>query len=164
MGASYREMVTIVDDVLENLGAHFPELADRRAEITGLGWHQGWNDAGSEEMVAEYAANMENLINDLRTQWGVDELPVVIANTGMIGLGAEGRRNDLCEIQLALGDPAQFPELAGTIASIDTRGFKRADEESPSRFGYHWNHNAESHYLVGESMGNAMLTLLRTTR
>ena len=32
--------------------------------------------------------------------------------------------------------------------------------ESPSNFGYHWNHNGETHYLIGEAMGKAMLTLL----
>ena len=164
VGGSYREMVSIVEDVLENLGDRFPELQGHQPEIVGFGWHQGWNDAGSAEMVAEYASNMRNLIHDLRKEWGVENLPVVIANTGMIGLGTEGRRNDLCEIQLALGDPAQHPEFGGTVRSIDTRGFKRTDEESPSHFGYHWNHNAESHYLVGESMGQAMLALLGVSR
>lgn len=164
VGGSYREMVSIVEDVLENLGDRFPELQGHQPEIVGFGWHQGWNDAGSAEMVAEYASNMRNLIHDLRKEWGVENLPVVIANTGMIGLETEGRRNDLCEIQLALGDPAQHPEFGGSVRSIDTREFKRTDEESPSHFGYHWNHNAESHYLVGESMGQAMLELIGPAR
>jgi hypothetical protein len=35
-----------------------------------------------------------------------------------------------------------------------------AAAESPNRFGFHWNCNAETHYLVGEGMGRAMVELL----
>ena len=160
LSASYREMVEIVKDVRENLGTHFPELDGRETEIVGFGWHQGWNDAGSAEMVAEYAENFQNLVRDLRRDLDVESLPVVIANTGMIGEEGKGTRAELCEIQLALGDPQATPDFAGTIRSVETRPFKRSTEESPSGFGYHWNHNAESHFLVGDAMGRAMVELL----
>ena len=161
LGASYREIVKIVKEIRENLGTHFPGLKDRQTEIVGLGWHQGWNDAGSAEMVAEYGGNMKNLIRDLRKDLDTPELPVVIANTGMIGMGAKGIRNELCEIQLKLGDPKTAPEFAGTIRSVDTRPFKRTTEQSPSGFGYHWNHSGESHFLVGDAMGRAMLEFFK---
>lgn len=161
LGASYREMVKIVKDVRTDLGTHFPELNGRESEIVGFGWHQGWNDAGSAEMVAEYAENMKNLIRDLRKDLKTPKLPVVIANTGMIGLGGKGIRNELCEIQLKLGDPKATPEFAGTIRSVDTRPFKRTTEQSPSGFGYHWNHSGESHFLVGDAMGQAMVDILK---
>ena len=165
VGASYREMVKIVKEVRANLGTHVPELDGRGTEIAGFGWHQGWNDAGSAEMVAEYAENFKNLVRDLRKDLGVaedDKFPVVIANTGMIGMEAKGTRAELCEIQLALGDPKAHPDFAGngTVRAVETRPFKRSDEESPSGFGYHWNHNAESHFLVGDAMGKAMVELL----
>ncbi|MEM7013672.1 MAG: sialate O-acetylesterase [Verrucomicrobiota bacterium] len=162
LGASYREMVKIVKETRANLGAHFPELEGRETEIIGFGWHQGWNDAGSAEMVGEYAENMKNLIRDLRKDLDAPELPVVIANTGMIGMtGKGGLREQLCEIQLKLGDAEANPEFAGSITSVETRPFKRSKEESPSGFGYHWNHNAESHFLVGDAMGQAMVELLK---
>ncbi|MGB0145136.1 MAG: sialate O-acetylesterase, partial [Akkermansiaceae bacterium] len=72
--------------------SRFPELKGPKTEIVGFGWHQGWNDAGSKEMVDEYAANMANLIRDLRKDLGVKNMPVVIANTGMIGMEATGIR------------------------------------------------------------------------
>ena len=65
-----------------------------------------------------------------------------------------------CEIQMGMGDPKKHPEFAGTVASVETRGFSRPVKESPSNFDYHWNHNGESHYLVGEAMGQAMVKLL----
>ena len=35
----------------------------------------------------------------------------------------------------------------------------RPAEESPSNQGYHWNGNAETYYLIGEAMGEAMKEL-----
>lgn len=160
VGKSYREMLNVVRSVCGNLGSHFPELKGRKVEFAGFGWHQGWND-GVAEMTAEYEENMVNFIKDVRGELGVKDLPFVIANTGMIGrTGKAGIREQLCEIQLGIGDPKKHPEFVGTVASVETRDFKRTTEQSPSGFGYHWNHNAESHYLVGQSMGKAMVRLL----
>ena len=44
---------------------------------------------------------------------------------------------------------------------METRDFFRPREQSPGGQGYHWNNNAETYYLIGESMGNAMLKLLK---
>jgi len=33
-------------------------------------------------------------------------------------------------------------------------------EDSPNQQGYHWNSNAETYYLIGEAMGEAMQRLL----
>ena len=163
VGRSYRAMLSLTQEVLANMETLFPELAGKTPRLAGFGWHQGWND-GVPEMTAEYEANMVNLITDLRRDLGVPDLPVVIANTGMIGVEATGVRAELCEIQLALGDPEKHPEFAGTVASVETRPFKRSEEQSPSKFGYHWNHNGESHWLLGEAMGVAMLELLPGSR
>lgn len=57
----------------------------------------------------------------------------------------------------------RLQSMTGTVASVETRGFARPEKESPSNFDYHWNHNGESHYLVGEAMGHAMVKLLRQT-
>jgi len=164
LGSSYRQMIKIIKDVRDNLGTHFPDLKDHRIEFAGFGWHQGWNDGGSEEMVAEYAGNFAHLINDIRKELDAPSMPVVIANTGMIGMEAGGRRAALCEAQMSMADAKKFPQFAGTIAAVETRPFKRTNEQSPSGFGYHWNHNAESHWLVGEAMGQAMVKLLKQGR
>ena len=121
----------------------------------------GWNDGCAAEMVAEYEKNMGNFIKDVRKEVGVTNLPFVIATTGMIGPEAKGIRAELCDIQMAMGDPEKHPEFAGTVASVETREFDRTKEQSPSGFGYHWKHNAESHFLVGDAMGKAMVELLK---
>ncbi len=46
------------------------------------------------------------------------------------------------------------------VKTTDARPFWRPAEVSPSNFGYHWNHNAESHYLNGKAMGEKMLEML----
>lgn len=160
-GKYYREMIRIVKDVTTNLGTYFPELAGRKIEFAGFGWHQGWNDSCDPKMVAEYDRNMAHLIKDVRKDLGVPNLPFVIADTGMEGPGTQGDRAQLCKIQMSFGDPKKHPEFAGTVASVETRGFARPVAQSPSDFGYHWNHNGESHYLVGEAMGQAMVNLLK---
>ena len=43
-----------------------------------------------------------------------------------------------------------------------TEDFFRPAEESPSNQGYHWNGNAETYYLIGEAMGEAMMKLAAT--
>jgi hypothetical protein len=166
VGLYYRTMIATVKDVLANLGKEFPELAGYTPEIAGFGWHQGWNDGCDEKMVDEYEKNMANFIKDVRKELGVEHLPFVIANTGMNGRDAKanaGSFGKLCEVQMAIGDPQKHPEFAGTVASVETRDFARPAEQSPSNFGYHWNHNGESHFLVGEAMGQAMVKLLKRT-
>ena len=159
-GAFYRQMMTIVSDRLATFESDFPELKGCQPEIVGFGWHQGWNDGCSAEMTAEYEVNIANFIRDVRNELEIQNLPFVIANTGQNGAATKGTFATLCQAQLNLGDPNKHPEFAGTVASIDTRPFKASEDRSPSGFGYHWNHSGETHYRIGESMGQAMLELI----
>jgi alpha-galactosidase len=161
---SYKLLVEKVHEVLNNLQKYCPNYQGNGYEIAGFGWHQGWNDRIDQKAVDAYENNLVHLIKDLRKDLKRPQLPFVIANTGMNGRDAKanaGTFGKLCEAQLAIGDPQKHPEFAGTVASVETRDFARPVEQSPSNFGYHWNHNGESHFLVGEAMGKAMLKLLR---
>jgi len=55
---------------------------------------------------------------------------------------------------------AEYPEFQGTVAFVGTKSFWRPQEQSPTGQGYHWNSNAETYYLIGEAMGEAMKKLL----
>lgn len=60
---------------------------------------------------------------------------------------------------MAVGDPKQHPEYAGTVASVDTRDFWFERDESPANQDYHYNRNPQTYLLVGEAMGRAMVRL-----
>jgi len=56
--------------------------------------------------------------------------------------------------------PPGGSEFTGTVFTVDTRPFWRDSTVSPSNFGYHWNHNGETHFLIGDAMGEGMETML----
>jgi hypothetical protein len=160
VGDYYVGMMDYVHDALDNLGAEFPEWAGQGYQIAGFGWHQGWNDGGTEFTVSQYESNLADFIRDIRAEFGKPQLPVAIANTGIGGAATTGLRLALLEGQLAVANPALYPEFAGNVFAADTRDFWRESSVSPLDQGYHWNQNGETLYLIGEAMGEGMKGLL----
>jgi hypothetical protein len=135
-------------------------------ELAGFGWHQGWNDGCDADMTAEYETNLANLIRDIRQDLGVPNLPVAIGVSGMTGYQEHPAKNDRREAiiaaQFAVANATNYPEFAGTVATVETRNFARDPwPQSPGTQGYHWNQNCESYWLVGKAMGQAMVGLLQ---
>lgn len=153
VGPYFTGMVARVYQVLASLSTYHPAYTGGGYEIAGFGWHQGWNDIG--QTVAEYETNLTNLIHDLRAEFGVPNLPVVIGNTGM----ANGSGGNVLVAQMNVGNPALHPEFAGTVTTVDTRPFDYGTLLGGSDEGYHWNWNAESYFSIGESMGKAMMAM-----
>ena len=156
-GDCYTTMVAIVHQTLNNLTNEFTNFqysASNGYEIAGFGWHQGWNDGGVT--TAAYETNLVNLIKDLRTEFGVPNLPVSIGNTGM----ANQSCLTVLQAQLNVSNPVLHPEFAGTVTTIDTRPLDVGPLLSPIDQGYHWNGNAESYFKIGEQMGMAMVSLV----
>jgi len=157
VGPYYRELFKHVKDVLGNLKALFPEYDGRGYKIAGFGWHQGWNDRVNQAANDAYEQNMANFIRDVRKELGVEKLPFVIAETGMSGHSEKHPRAlSLMRAQAAVAKHAEFQ---GNVAFVGTKDFYRPAEESPSRQAYHWNGNAETYYLIGAAMGEAMKKL-----
>ncbi len=157
VGPYYKEIVQRTKDVLGNMKKEFPEFGDRAYELAGFGWHQGWNDRVNQAFNDEYEKNMANFIRDIRKDLGVKDLPFVIAETGMTGKDEKHPRAlSLMKAQAAV---AEHEEFKGNVAFVGTREFWREKEVSPNGQGYHWNSNAETYYLIGEAMGNAMKKL-----
>jgi alpha-galactosidase len=158
VGPCYTDMIGAVHKVLNNIAAEFPAYAGGGYEIVGLGWHQGWNDRCSAPMVAEYEKNMVNLIKDLRKEFAAPNMRVAIANTGMAN--APSGPGSLIEAQGNVANPTLHPELAGTVATADTRPFDYGELSGCNNQGFHWYWSGESYFKIGESMGQAMMTLL----
>jgi fibronectin-binding autotransporter adhesin len=163
MRDAYNFMVADVRFILNNLGTELTNFSYNPAngyEIVGFGWHQGWNDRISAGATAEYEANMTNLIKDIRTEFGVPNLPFVIGTTSMANVDSSSQALQLVAAQKAVANPTLHPEFAGTVATIDTKAYDYGTDASPSGEGYHWNWNAESYFNIGEKMGQAMMNLL----
>lgn len=157
VGKYYRETLALTRDALTKVKELVPG-ATGRYELTGFGWHQGWNDRIDDKFNAEYEQNMAHFIRDMRKDLGAPQLPFVIAETGMNGPDeTHPRALSLMKAQAAV---AERPEFQGNVAFVGTKMFWRSQAESPSGQGYHWNTNAETYYLIGEAMGDAMKKLL----
>jgi len=157
VGPYYTEMIGHIKDVLGNLKTHFPAYDGRGYQLAGFGWHQGWNDGCSRGDCEQYAENLANFIRDVRKELGAAKLPFVVANSGFGG--REQKVDRRLMIVKAQASPASVDEFKGNFACVETRDYFRPADVSPSRQGYHWNSNAETYYLIGESMGRAMIKL-----
>lgn len=159
VGPYYQEVVTLTKKVLADANSLFPQYADRKLELVGFGWHQGWNDRVNQAFNDRYEQNLANFIRDIRQDLGAPKLPFVIAETGMSGRDEKHpRAMSLMKAQAAV---AQHDEFRGNVAFVGTKDFYRPKDESPSGQAYHWNSNAETYYLIGEGMGQAMMRLLK---
>jgi alpha-galactosidase len=162
-GFHYAEVLRHVKEITGDLKKYYPDYDGKGFEITGFGWHQGWNDRIDQKAVDAYEKNMVNFVNDIRKDLAIPKLPVVIANTGMGGwdipVRYKAKVEKLMVAQLALADPKQYPDFAGNVAGVETRDFQRKQEESPSKQDYHWLRNWETLYLIGKTMGDKMISL-----
>ena len=67
----------------------------------------------------------------------------------------------MLEIRKAQAAAAARPEFQGTVAFVETSAFARPREQSPNvGHGHHWFGNAESYFLIGDALGQAMTELL----
>ncbi len=160
-----------VTDVLDNFAAEYPQWADRGFEIAGFVWWQGHKDQG-EPAAGRYEENLVNLIKSLRRYYGrrypgriAPDAPFVLATIGFEGWDLSGDGLTVAKAQLAVsGETGRHPEFKGNVKTIETRGYWRDTSASPSRQGYHYNHNAETYILVGDALGRAMADLLKARR
>jgi len=148
VGPYYRRMLAEYQEALARLGSDHPALAGHRPRLDGVIWFQGWNDACDAAATAAYATNLAHLLGDLRREFGMPELPVVVGETGNWD-GATFRRNQ----QLGCMDA----KVAANTRFVATRRFLRAAAQSPNQgHGHHWFGNGESYLRIGDALGHAM--------
>ncbi|HUU30569.1 MAG TPA: sialate O-acetylesterase, partial [Phycisphaerae bacterium] len=156
----YKLMVEGVRKTLDNIKDIVPGYKGQGYEIAGFVWWQGHKDSGTEESIAEYEKHLVNLINDVRKEFKAPKMPVVVATVGFGGHNMADKFLRILEAQMAVADTTKHPEYAATVASVDTRDFWREVDESPTSQDYHYNRNAETYMLVGDTLGRAMIKLL----
>lgn len=157
-GRYYKQMIEEVHEALGSVGLDFPSLADRKLNISGFVWMQGWNDMFDENARAEYEQNLVHLIHDVRSEFKQPNLPVVI---GELGNGGPKAGDSMLAIRNAQRAAASRDEFKGTVAFAPTADFARPADQSPNvGHGHHWFGNAESYFLIGDALGKEMLKLL----
>ena len=166
-GLYYETLMAQIFRTLSRLPQLFPKYATTSIgsyELAGFVWHQGWNDGCDVNMTAEYEFNLANLIRDVRTDLGVSKLPVSIGVSGFNGYTPEPRRDAIIAAQFAVANATKYPEFAGTVVAVETRGFVRPPPLSPGTQSYHWWNNCETYWLVGKAMAEGMIQLLRLSQ
>jgi hypothetical protein len=148
VGQSYRKMVIEVRAALAELG-------DQKHEIAGFYWQQGFNDMVTPQAIPEYAQLLVNLVSDLRKEFNVPNMPVVV---GELGNGGPVTSGAMFEFRKAQEEGTKQIKNAVFVKTTD---FARPAELSPCpTHGHHWFANAESYFLIGDALGKAMMTLL----
>jgi len=154
-GEYYQKMLSEYRAGLARLGDEFPQLARREPELSGFVWFQGWNDMFDDEALKEYEANLINLVRDVRREFGQPDLPVVI---GELGNGGPEAGKNMLAIRAA--QKAAAKALGPNTTFVQTTQFARPAKESPNvGHGHHWYGNAESYFLIGDALGQALLGL-----
>lgn len=159
IGPYYTKLLNHIQDSLGNIKKYFPDYDGRGYELVGFGWHQGWNDRVNQKHNDAYESNMVHFIYDIRKSLNAKDLPFVIAETGMSGY--EEKHPRALSLMKAQANVAKRKEFQGNVAFVETKGYYRPREISPSGQGYHWNSNGETLFLIGDGMGKAMKKLLK---
>jgi len=119
-GQSYRDMIAEVRKVTGDIKQYFPDYDPAQGyEIAGLIWFQGWNDGvggGNPDYVQQLAA----LIRDVRKEFSVPKMPVVIGELGTDGLDAEGW---IATFRAQQAAAAALPEFRGNVRLAKTAQF-----------------------------------------
>lgn len=160
-GAFYNAMIQTVRDVTENLGAEFPDIGTTDFEISGFVWFQGWNDGASDDFLNEYESNLHHLVNDIRNDLDIPDLPVVIASSGHGGfelsndLWVQSMQNIVSVAQQSVG--CNDTIYGGKVGFVDTKPYYLDLSASPQDAIHHFNNNALTFLNIGKAMGDEMI-------
>jgi hypothetical protein len=142
--------------MVEEIRAALAELGGQKYEIAGFYWQQGWNDMCTAPAIPEYAQNLVNLVKDLRKEFNVPNMPVVVGELGNGGPVTEGAMFEFRKAQ------EEGTKQIKNALFIKTTDFARPAELSPCpTHGHHWFANAESYFLIGDAAGEGMKSLLK---
>ena len=159
VGPYYTKMIEQVHEALANLKKDFPGYDGAGYELAGFVWYHGWNDGvDPKNAVPQYEENLVNLINDVRKEFNVPKLPVIIGELTGPWVQAPG---EWATLRTAQRKAAERPEFKGSVLFVETHDFVRKPEDSPNPgHGHHEFGNAETYFLVGDALGKGMKALL----
>lgn len=96
-------------------------------EFAGLIWFHGYDDVFNNAFKAAYETNLQNLISDIRAEFQLPNLPIVIAE-----LGAQGDTPDQAELEMRDIQKRVVDANAYTILSTTSQFVTGFDKASPT--------------------------------
>jgi len=163
-GKQYDDFVRDAKEVLADLAKFFPDYEGQGYEVAGFVWWQGHKDQNPAH-ASRYEQNLVLLIETLRKEFEAPKAPFVLATIAFGGWDLKGPGLTVADAQLAVsGEKGKYPQLVGNVKTVEARGFWRDKVVSPTDQGYHYNHNAETHVLVGDALGRGMVELLEQAK
>lgn len=158
VGPYYTKMLAEIRAALANLKTDFPTYRNQGYELAGFVWYQGWNDGvDPKNAIPEYEQNLANLIKDVRKDLHAPNLPFVIGELTGPWVHTPDEWETLRKAQVTA---AARPEFKNTVMFVVTHDFVRLAEDSPNPgHGHHEFGNAETYFLVGNALGEAMIKL-----
>ena len=172
-GINFAKVASQVHDVLDNIESVVPnfERIYDGYELSGLVFHQGFNDVIDQAKVDEYEDNLSAFIDDMRIALNSPNLPIVVGELGMHGdlttqtAGWKDRVQTVRDAQANAVDNTFNARLAQTAIYVEYKDYPcttpvlDGDDGCPCD-GYHYYNDASAHYYAGVSMGNALLELM----
>jgi hypothetical protein len=142
--------------MIKEVRAALVDLKGQEYEIAGFVWQQGWNDMCTKAAIPEYAENLVNLVKDVRQEFNSPNMPVVVGELGNGG-PAKGP-GAMADFRAAQREGAL---RISNALFVETAAMARPAELSPNTgHGHHWFGNAESYFLIGDALAEAMKRLL----
>jgi len=158
-GKQYDEYSEAIHRELKALPEKYPQWADQGFEVAGFVWWQGHKDQNPVH-ASRYEINLVNLIKAWRKEFNAPKANFVLATIAFGGWNLSGPGKTIAEAQLAVsGETGKYQEFKGNVKTIEARSFWRNIGESPKDQDYHYHHNAETYFLVGDALGRAMVEL-----
>jgi hypothetical protein len=168
VGPYYRRMIDDVRTAIARAKEEIPGPDGRpreyAVELAGFVWYHGWNDGCDPvHAVPEYESNLVHLIQDVRRDLGVANLPVVVGEITGPWVDAPDEWGQLRKAQAAATTRPELkgPESKASVLFVPTAAFVRDPKESPHpEHAHHEFGNAETYVLVGDALGRAMRSMV----
>ena len=179
VGPYYKELLKLTREVLGDAKTLFPQYTDRKLELVGMGWHQGWNDRVNQAFNDAYETNMANFIRDVRKEFKAPDMAFVIGQMGNDGLKADkdgSPRDYIKKAQAAVPEASEFKSNAICVrtdrfwdmeahAIYTGPGGWSKDVDKWRQFGndrpYHYYGSPWFFAQAGTGFGEAMIKLLK---
>jgi len=157
-GMQYDGDIRNAKAVLDNIGDYYPGATEY--EVAGFLFWQGDKDRYSEVYADRYEQNLVQLIEQLRVEFNAPNANFVCATLGQTEIGdTTAPANDqlILDAQLAVSDAEKYPQFEDNVATVYSNPLSQGGASNG-----HYNNNAETYMNVGEAMGDAMTSMLRT--